>query len=104
MRDVVVGGATRSRGGSWRSYAPGAIVSEVARRHGISPQHLFAWRKAARSGVLSLPVDEASLFVPEVTELCGAGPAVEAAARSSTTVSIEIGGVVVRAAAGVDPA
>ncbi|WP_271610510.1 transposase [Bradyrhizobium sp. CCBAU 21359] len=23
------------------SYAPGAVVSEVARRHGISPQHLF---------------------------------------------------------------
>jgi transposase len=26
----------------------GAVVSEVARRHEISPQHLFAWRKAAR--------------------------------------------------------
>jgi hypothetical protein len=26
---------------------------EVARRHDISPQHLFAWRKAARSGLLS---------------------------------------------------
>jgi hypothetical protein len=34
------------------SYAPGAVVSEVARRHDISPQHLFAWRKAARAGVL----------------------------------------------------
>jgi Transposase len=32
------------------SYAPGAVVSEVARRHQIAPQHLFAWRKAARSG------------------------------------------------------
>jgi putative transposase len=46
------------------SYAPGAVVSEVARRHGISPQHLFGWRKAARAGVLSLPADEAPLFVP----------------------------------------
>jgi transposase-like protein len=43
-------------------------VSEVARRHGISPQHLFVWRKAARAGLLSLPVDEAPLFVPVVTE------------------------------------
>src|SRR6202043_3748653 len=34
------------------SYAPGAVVSEVARRHDISPQHLFGWRKAARAGVL----------------------------------------------------
>ena len=31
------------------SYAPGAVVSAVARRHDISPQHLFAWRKAARA-------------------------------------------------------
>jgi transposase-like protein len=27
----------------------------VARRHGISPQRLFSWRKAARAGLLSLP-------------------------------------------------
>ena len=86
------------------SYAPGAVVSEVARRHGISPQHLFAWRKAARSGVLSLPADEAPLFVPVVTERRSAGVAEEAATRNATTISIEIGGAVVRAAAGVDPA
>jgi transposase len=86
------------------SYAPGAVVSEVARRHDISPQHLFAWRKAARAGVLSLPTDEAPLFVPVVTEVRGAGPGTEAAARSSTTISIEIGGAVVRAAAGIDAA
>ena len=84
------------------SYVPGAVASEVARRHGISPQHLFVWRKAARSGVFSLPAD-APLFVPVVTELRGAGPGTEAAARSSTTISIEIGGVVVRATVGVDP-
>lgn len=86
------------------SYAPGAVVSEVARRHGISPQHLFAWRKAARSGVLSLSADEAPLFVPVVTERRSAGVAEEAATRNATTISIEIGGAVVRAAAGVDPA
>ena len=86
------------------SYASGAVVSEVARRHGISPQHLFVWRRAARAGVLGLPADEAPLFVPVVTELRGAGPGVEAAARSSTTIAIEIAGAVVRAAVGVDPA
>jgi transposase len=84
------------------SYAPGAVVSEVARLHDISPQHLFAWRKAARAGVLSLPADEAPLFVPVVTEPRGAGPRTEAAMRSPTTITIEIGGAVVRAAAGVD--
>jgi transposase len=86
------------------SYAPGAVVSEVARRHGISPQHLFVWRKAARAGVLSLPADEAPLFVPVVAELRGAGPRTEATTLSSMTISIEIGGAVVRVAVGVDPA
>jgi transposase len=27
---------------------PGAVVSEVARRHGLSPQQLFTWRRQAR--------------------------------------------------------
>jgi len=44
-------------------YAPGAIVSEVARRLNISPQHLFAWRESARAGALGLPADTAPLFV-----------------------------------------
>jgi transposase len=30
------------------SFEPGANVSEVARRHGLSPQQLFAWRREAR--------------------------------------------------------
>jgi transposase len=85
------------------SYAPGAVVSEVARRHGISPQHLFAWRKAARAGLLRLPADEVPLFVPVVTEQRAAGTTAEAATWSSTTITIEIGGAVVRAATRVDP-
>lgn len=31
------------------SFSPGAIVSEVARRNGLSPQQLFAWRREARA-------------------------------------------------------
>ena len=30
------------------SLKPGANVSEVARRHGLSPQQLFGWRRQAR--------------------------------------------------------
>ena len=41
-----------------KSFASGAVVSEVARRHDITPQHLFGWRKAARGGQLTLPADE----------------------------------------------
>lgn len=31
------------------SLEPGANVSEVARRHGVSPQQLFGWRRQARA-------------------------------------------------------
>jgi hypothetical protein len=42
------------------------VVSEVARRHDISPQHLFGWRKAARAGQLTLPMDDplSMLIIP----------------------------------------
>jgi transposase-like protein len=30
---------------------PGAVISEVARRHGLSPQQLFTWRRQMRQGV-----------------------------------------------------
>jgi transposase len=35
------------------SLVPGMSASSVARRHGISPSHLFLWRKAHREGGLS---------------------------------------------------
>ena len=85
------------------SYAPGAVVSEVARRHDMSPQHLFAWRKAARAGLLTLPADQAPLFVPVISELQhAAGAAVTA--RDCASITIEIAGAIVRATAGVDAA
>ena len=95
----------KPRAGSLRnSCAPGAVVSEVARRHDISAQHLFAWRKAARSGLLSLPADEAPLFVPVVTELRHEGVTSGASGQGCATITIEIGGAVVRTTPGVDPA
>ena len=84
------------------SYAPGAVVSEVARRHDMSPQHLFGWRKAARAGLLTLPADEAPMFVPVVREARDDGVAAAAAANRSEAISIEIAGAVVRAERGID--
>ena len=83
------------------SYAPGAVVSEVARRHDMSPQHLFGWRKAARAGQLTLPADEVPMFVPIVRETRDDGVAAAAANRSEA-ISIEIAGAVVGVERGVD--
>ena len=78
------------------SFAPGAVVSEVARRHEISPQHLFAWRKAARAGELALPAAEtAAMFVPVML-------AARKPAAAAPSITIEMAGVVVRAECGVD--
>jgi transposase len=84
------------------SFAPGAVVSEVARRHELLPQHLFAWRKAARAGMLTLPMDATFEFVPIVTEECEGAALPAAVALGSTAISIEIGSAIVRAAPGVD--
>ena len=104
--DIRVGVGRRRR---WRdedkgrivaaSYAPGAVVSEVARRSEITPQHLFAWRKAAQEGRLTLPADETALFVPAVVTSQRTAVAAKPAAAS---ITIEIAGVVVRVERGVD--
>jgi transposase-like protein len=65
---------------------PRAVVSEVTRRHDITPQHLFAWRKAARAGRLSLPAEQAPMFVLVV-------PAIREA-NGPASIVVEIAGAV----------
>ena len=72
------------------SYEPGVVVSEVARRHDITPQHLFGWRKAARTGRLVLPAAEPPMFVPVVTAtdaLAAATPLFDAIGQKTFVVS-----------------
>lgn len=83
------------------SFAPGAVVSEVARRYDIAPQHLFAWRRAARDGRLALPADEAAMFVPVVTTGREIGTT-SVAANGAGSIVIEIAGAMVRVERGVD--
>ena len=82
------------------SYADGETVCAVARRHGLTPQQLFGWRRAARrraqeSGVAFAPVlvgpADALPEQPRATAWRGA-PAIEVA----------IGTITVRVPAGVD--
>src|SRR6185312_1892865 len=45
--------------------APGAVVSEVARRHGLTPQQVFTWRRQARQPGVDTDT-EPPQFVPAV--------------------------------------
>ena len=79
------------------SFAPGANVSEVARRHDISPQHLFQWRRAAKAGRLVLPLDDDAMFAPVVLDRQAEGRA-----HSGGEVEVEVAGAVIRVGAQTD--
>ena len=83
------------------SCAPGAVISDVARRWQVSPQQLFTWRRQARAAALEAPAAGALSFVPlvgdAVAPLSPAGAEAERAA-----IEVEIAGAVVRVAPGVE--
>jgi transposase len=79
------------------SFAAGANVSAVARQYGLRPQQVYAWRQLARGGALAVPAEETLGFVPVVAAASESLPPTPAG-----IVEIEIAGVVVRAAPGVD--
>ena len=80
------------------SLAPGVVISEVARRHDLRPQQLFAWRHQARQGRLVLPAEELS-FVPVVAAAAEAPPA---SATPAGLIEVALGDVVVRVPPAVD--
>jgi transposase len=89
--------------------APGAVVSEVARRHGLTPQQVFGWRRAARR-----PAEDddpgSPRFVPAVVEEPAPAPVrrqrrPRRASRSvdaTGLIELEIGGVTVRVGRGAE--
>ena len=107
-------GAGRRR--SWSADEKAAIVSEsfastdsvcaVARRHGLTPQQLFTWRRQAR-GALDTPAP--SLFVqavvmPENPAQVPPKPQRRLGSRTvdSGMIEVEIDGVVVRVGRGAE--
>ncbi len=79
------------------SFEPGARVVDVARRYGIAPQQLTAWRRLARQGKLVLPVDEGAeqTFAALMIDDEGEAPAATVS-EGAAPVEIEMDGVIVR--------
>ena len=72
------------------SHGAGTSVRGVVRRHGLTSQQLFGWRRLARLGSSSFTVRP--LFVPVIVT-----PAPEAPPRDEPpTVELQMDGVVVR--------
>lgn len=91
------------------SYETAESVSAVARRYALSPQQLFAWRRAARLPAAE-PAAPEPLFVPAVvagprSEPAAMRPATQRkrkAARDAGVIELEIDGVAMRVGRGAD--
>ncbi|RWG14450.1 MAG: transposase [Mesorhizobium sp.] len=90
------------------SYETGETVSAVARRYALSPQQLFAWRRAARQPLAASPAPE-PLFVPAVTApppepapKRPAQPRKRKASRDAGLIELEIDGIAMRVGRGAD--
>ena len=80
------------------SLEEGAVISEVARHHGIRPQQLFAWRKQVRDHV------PAARFAPVVEDARPAlpPPAPRSNGATPSQIEITIGMAVVRVRGAAD--
>ena len=81
------------------SDAPGAVVSEVARRWQIAPQQLFTWRREARATSQEASPAAALDFVPIVAD-----PPASKTGSAGALIEVTLAGAVVRVSPGVDPA
>jgi transposase len=93
------------------SYDPGASVCNVARRHGLTPQQLFTWRREARKRLEAeaLPVFVPAVITPEPMEPAPARPSRRrskrtASHRRAAAIELEVSGVTVRISDGASPA
>jgi transposase len=87
---------------------PSAIISEVARRYGLRPQQVFAWRREARKQGASEPQDSPT-FVQAVVAAPMPVPATlpprprkQKATREAGVIELEIDGIAMRVGRGAD--
>ena len=86
----------------------GESVCAVARRHGLSPQQLFGWRRQLRAA--EDPATERLQFVPAVADTAVSAPAVcrqhnnsrSEAESAAGLIEIELDGAKVRVGSGAD--
>ncbi|WP_315718577.1 MULTISPECIES: IS66-like element accessory protein TnpA [unclassified Bradyrhizobium] len=86
------------------SLEPGAVVTDIARRHGCRSQQVHNWRRRARLGQLVLPASaETSSFVPLVSESPPPAAAEPSGSAEAVVVTVEFLGarVEVRGAPGL---
>jgi transposase len=87
------------------SYAGGETVSAVARRHGLTPQQLFGWRREARQRAESEAGEISRAFTPVIVEASRRhldAPIAAARPDGSPMVEIVIGAATVRIPPGID--
>jgi len=85
----------------------GESVCAVARRHGLSPQQLFGWRRRLRESQVGSSEADRLQFVPAVMDVGSSAVPQRRAPWSKTeantgTIEIEIDGVTVRVGRGAD--
>lgn len=92
------------------SLASGESVCAVARRHGLSPQQLFGWRRQVRQSRKASGGEDARLFVPAVVDTPLPTRTVRSRGRKrarradgvSGIIELEIDGVTVRIGRGAE--
>ena len=90
--------------------ASGDSVSAVARRHGLSPQQLFGWRRELQASQTAPEHTEELQFVPAVLDAAPSSPPVRRQRRmlrrqaepGAGMIEVEIDGVTVRVGHGAD--
>lgn len=89
--------------------ASGESVSAVARRHGLSPQQLFSWRRDLLTSQTVLSHAEELQFVPTVLDVAPSSPPVRQRKiprrqfePGAGMIEVEIDGVTVRVGRGAD--